>query len=731
MALTVKFPPLEEGDLGTDVALTDDLAAVWGIATGKVNFGMAIYRRLTTPLGGLFYDARYGYDVRDLLNDDLDDGKLAAGRGAIKAQCMLDERSQSVKVNLAFTAATKSLDIDISIETADGPFDLVLRATSVTLAILTIDGIPAPESIRPDVVAADVIEDAAPVVFPPGGAVIGSIRGGLSFGLSLSGTLTQPVADSFIQFSGFASASGLQESHANYGASANAPASTSVVAYLPPACTVRALRLKPLTNTRTVATTFTVCKNGVPTGISAIVPALSTALIIDAHAASFNGTTETLSLVTTGSPTGTITFGATLETSFYKMLKFSGVHSFDVNGDAVIYHSDTPGFGTNAPNSYVPPACTIKGLRLSVRDNKSLIVPVVFTVYKNGSPTSMTVTVPSGSSAPQIDTTAGHFVTFNGTTDTLDLVSFRTGGQPADNVQVFTTTGPATWVKPANAATVTAFEIGGGGGTAGAYASNTGGQNGGGGANPGSAPGGGGAGGAQLDVYAAGDLPPTVPVWVGEGGAAGTPSTDGGTGGASFFGNFYAGPGHGSPHGGSFGVDTGVGGTGGSGNAGTGGAGGIGGTIGSGGRLATNGGTGTGFAPGGGGGGAGRFGTGSGGSGPGVGGNGGASGGGYAGGAGGSGSGSGSAGTDRSGDSNPLLRAGSGGGGGGGVDATVVVPTAGGLGGAGGRYGAGAGAPGQGAEGVSQNGTAGQPGYVAVVSTIRAGDLVFTATLEL
>lgn len=742
MALTVKFPPLEDGDLGADVALTDDLSAVWGMATGKVNFGMAIYRRLTTPnrtesgQPGLFYDARYGYDVRDLLNDDLDDAKLAAARGGIKAQCMLDERSQSVKVNLAFTAATKALDIDISIETSDGPFELVLRATSLTLDLLTIDGIPAPEPIRPDVVAAEDVDDAPAVVFPPSGAVIGAIRGSLSFGLSLSGTMTQPVADSFLQFSGFADATGFDQTHANYGANANAPASAAV-AYLPPACTMRALRLKPLTNTRTVATTFTVYKGGLPTSIQVTIPALSTALVIDSHAVSFNGTTETISLVSTGSPTGTITFGATLETAFYKMLKFAGVHSFGVNGNGINYHSDTPGMGTNSANGYVPPACTVKGLRISVGSNKSMTGAVTFTVYKNGSPTSMTVTVPAGSTSPQVDITAGHAVTFNGTSDKLDLVSSRPGSWPLTDTQFFTpniTGNRFTWNKPADAYQIDHDELGGGGGSAASSYHAGGGGSGGGFYYFSGASGGGGGGGRNKDTIAGAAVaavPATVTVQAAGGGNRGVTAGSGnlGTDGQdSWFGPY------GTATGGRAGTPSdamdipGIGGAGGVGNAGIGGSGADTNPTGhdpTSGFKAPKGGIGTGDAAGGGGGGA--WGSDSSFGGAGVfGGDGGENGGGgvtY--GAGGVPTGAGQDGFNASFGPNA-----SGGGGGGGAASAGGL---GGAGGAGGYYGGGAGGAG-GASGLGRYGgigALGAKGFVNVVTTIIPGDLAFGATLEL
>jgi hypothetical protein len=138
--MSATLPPLAPDDLGTDVALTDDLAPAWGVASGKSNLAMAIYRRLTTTRGGLFYDASYGYSLMDLLNAELSAAELSEARGSIIAECEKDERVQAVTANLAFDSTANQLTIDLELESAAGPFDLVLRASEVTVEILTLDG---------------------------------------------------------------------------------------------------------------------------------------------------------------------------------------------------------------------------------------------------------------------------------------------------------------------------------------------------------------------------------------------------------------------------------------------------------------------------------------------------------------------------------------------------------------------------------------------------------------
>src|SRR5262249_49107520 len=57
------------------------------------------------------------------------------------------------------------------------------------------------------------------------------------------------------------------------------------------------------------------------------------------------------------------------------------------------------------------------------------------TLYKNGSPTSLTVTIPTGGSGTQVvsDTNAGHAVSLTAATDTFDLL-IATGGGTAPTI---------------------------------------------------------------------------------------------------------------------------------------------------------------------------------------------------------------------------------------------------------------------------------------------------------
>lgn len=150
----------DPNDLGTDISLLTDLTSVWGLASGPTNLIDALLRRLSTPREGLFYDPDYGYDLMSQVNSAITEADLETMNGSIVDEVRKDQRVRSATVALAFTFATKTLQIAISIETADGPFDLVLAASAITVELLSINGIAQQ--------AATTTDTANVIVGPPG-----------------------------------------------------------------------------------------------------------------------------------------------------------------------------------------------------------------------------------------------------------------------------------------------------------------------------------------------------------------------------------------------------------------------------------------------------------------------------------------------------------------------------------------------------------------------------------
>lgn len=146
MALNTNDP---EAELGTDIALVDELAPVWGLVTGRRNLAYALARRLS--IDSLFYDPDFKcVDLTRYVNADLSAADVVRLRGQIVAAVTDDPRVESVTVTPTFTFASGTLDIPIEVETADGEtFELVLRASDVTVQVLSVGGEEIPQVEAP------------------------------------------------------------------------------------------------------------------------------------------------------------------------------------------------------------------------------------------------------------------------------------------------------------------------------------------------------------------------------------------------------------------------------------------------------------------------------------------------------------------------------------------------------------------------------------------------------
>lgn len=110
----------------------------------------AIARRLVTPRGSLEYDPDFGLDLRAWVNAGLTDTgaentnapDLFAMRAAIEAECLKDERVDSVVADVRHDVSDRSqptITVRVMIElVTDAAFRLVLTIDAVTAAILKV-----------------------------------------------------------------------------------------------------------------------------------------------------------------------------------------------------------------------------------------------------------------------------------------------------------------------------------------------------------------------------------------------------------------------------------------------------------------------------------------------------------------------------------------------------------------------------------------------------------------
>lgn len=128
-------------DYGVDVSCISDIDPAFTLVSGPTAVAQALARRLITPRGGLHYAGTYGYDLRQHLNGSLEPGDEFVIASAIEAQCAQDERVFSASATVAFESLTETLRVSIVAQLDEGPFELVLRVSAVTVEILSIRNI--------------------------------------------------------------------------------------------------------------------------------------------------------------------------------------------------------------------------------------------------------------------------------------------------------------------------------------------------------------------------------------------------------------------------------------------------------------------------------------------------------------------------------------------------------------------------------------------------------------
>lgn len=126
-------------DLGIDINTPDgDLDPELGEVSGSLAVCQALFRRYTTPLGGLFYDPRYGCDVRQYLGAGFTPAKRAQLLRAMEDQAYQDERVDEVAITIT-DGADGAVTIEVKGLTGEGPFRLVMEASAALVTALVME----------------------------------------------------------------------------------------------------------------------------------------------------------------------------------------------------------------------------------------------------------------------------------------------------------------------------------------------------------------------------------------------------------------------------------------------------------------------------------------------------------------------------------------------------------------------------------------------------------------
>jgi uncharacterized membrane protein len=110
-----------------------DVSNALEIVSGRTALMQAIARRLVTPRGGLFYDADYGYDVRQFLSGNT--VGVSAIASQVEAEAEKDERVAQVSAKV--TVSGSQILVRLAVADGGGPFVFTLAISNVTATILT------------------------------------------------------------------------------------------------------------------------------------------------------------------------------------------------------------------------------------------------------------------------------------------------------------------------------------------------------------------------------------------------------------------------------------------------------------------------------------------------------------------------------------------------------------------------------------------------------------------
>mgnify|MGYP006921332426 CR=1 FL=1 len=126
-------------NLGVDVNAVDDLDPLFTPVSGRLAHAQAIARRLGTQRGTLAHigeSSDYGYDLRELLNEDTGARATFEIASNVEREALKDERTQSARAIVTLVSGRMTVLLDLF--DADGPFTLTLAASAVTVELLKV-----------------------------------------------------------------------------------------------------------------------------------------------------------------------------------------------------------------------------------------------------------------------------------------------------------------------------------------------------------------------------------------------------------------------------------------------------------------------------------------------------------------------------------------------------------------------------------------------------------------
>ncbi len=118
-------------DFGVDVSTFPVVDTTFSQIRGFRVLAEALARRLLTRRGLLSFHRDYGRDIRDYINEAMDDTSLGRCKEEAANELRQDERVVDADVLATFSPSTGVLMLTCKVDTAQGPFSFVLALSKL------------------------------------------------------------------------------------------------------------------------------------------------------------------------------------------------------------------------------------------------------------------------------------------------------------------------------------------------------------------------------------------------------------------------------------------------------------------------------------------------------------------------------------------------------------------------------------------------------------------------
>lgn len=115
---------------------TGSASPSWKLVSDELNVLCALARRYRTTRGTLFYDSEYGFNLLELVGEDVSEAQLAIAKNEIALEAEKDERVLTASADVA-SNPNGTLTVTVSVTLRDGEtFTLVLAVSALTVEIV-------------------------------------------------------------------------------------------------------------------------------------------------------------------------------------------------------------------------------------------------------------------------------------------------------------------------------------------------------------------------------------------------------------------------------------------------------------------------------------------------------------------------------------------------------------------------------------------------------------------